>query len=170
MLKNNPDIMEAETALEHLFMEQHYDGHRHEWTPNEVMSRMEELLALHAPLVLAGVKRRGNFDIHGAAEIIDYVVNVTDESVVEHLQFCMAFASHAVMRNDKWEERCHNRYIDMSELKWLVLFAISRTRGTRNAVLRRTRFNDAEEADRILDLCKPALRGVTQLSNASKGE
>ena len=51
MLKNNPDIMEAETALEHLFMEQHYDGYCHEWTPNEVMSRMEELLALHAPLV-----------------------------------------------------------------------------------------------------------------------
>jgi hypothetical protein len=108
MLKNNPDIMEAETALEHLFMEQHYDGHRHEWTPNEVMSRMEELLALHAPLVLAGVKRRGNFDIHGAAEIIDYVVNVTDAAVIEHLQFCMAFASHAVMTNDKWEERCNN--------------------------------------------------------------
>ena len=38
--------------------------HRHEWTPNEVMSRMEELLALHAPSVLASVKRRGNFDLY----------------------------------------------------------------------------------------------------------
>ena len=168
MLKNNPDIMEAETALEHLFMEQHYDGYRHEWTPNEVMSRMEELLALHAPLVRAGVKRRGNFDIHGAATIIDYVVNVPDESVLQQLQFCMAFASHAVMRNDKWEERCHNRYIDMSELKWLVLFAISRTRGTRNAVLRRTRFNDAEEADRILDLCIPAFEELLNFQMQAK--
>ena len=168
MLKNNPDIMEAETALEHLFMEQHYDGHRHEWTPNEVMSRMEELLALHAPLVLAGVKRRGNFDIHGAAEIIDYVVNVTDAVVIEHLQFCMAFASHAVMTNDKWEERCNNRYIDMSELKWLILFAISRTRGTRNAILRRTRFNDAEDADRLLDLCKPALEELLNFQMQAK--
>ena len=58
---------------------------------------MEELLALYAPTVLASVKRRGSFDLYGAAEIIDYTVNVTDEMVVEQLQFCMAFANHAVM-------------------------------------------------------------------------
>ena len=139
--------MAAESALEHLFLEQNYDEHRHEWTPNEVMSRMEELLALYAPTVLASVKRRGSFDLYGAAEIIDYTVNVTDAMVVEQLQFCMAFANHAVMDNDIWQERCYNRYIDLQELKWLVLFAVSRTRGTRNAVLRRTRFNDAAEAD-----------------------
>ena len=167
-LKNNPDIMAAESALEHLFLEQNYDEHRHEWTPNEVMSRMEELLALHAPAVLASVKRRGSFDLHGAAEIIDYVVNVTDAMVVEQLQFCMAFASHAAMTNDKWQERCHNRYIDLSELKWLVLFAVSRTRGTRNAILRRTRFNDAEDADRLYDLCKSALEELLNLQMQAK--
>ena len=64
--------MAAESALDHLYLEQNYDRHRHEWTPNEVMSRMEELLALHAPTVLASVKRRGGFDLHSTAEIIDY--------------------------------------------------------------------------------------------------
>ena len=53
----------AEAALEHQFLEQHYDQHRHEWTPMEVMTRMEELLAMYAPAVLAKVKRTGSFDL-----------------------------------------------------------------------------------------------------------
>ena len=107
-LKSNPDIMAAESALEHLFLEQNYDENRHEWTPNKVMSRMQELLALHAPTVLASVKCRGGFDLHGTAEIIDYTVNLLDEVVVDQLQFCMAFADHPVMDNDIWQEKCFN--------------------------------------------------------------
>ena len=49
-----------------------------------------------------------------------------------------------------------------------MLFAVSRTRGTRNAVLRRTRFNDAAEADELLDSCKSALEELLNLQMQEK--
>ena len=49
-----------------------------------------------------------------------------------------------------------------------MLFAVSRTRGTRNAILRRTRFNDAEEADRLYDSCKSALEELLNLQMQEK--
>ena len=107
-LKSNADIMAAEAALEHQFLEQHYDQHRHEWTPMEVMTRMEELLAMYAPAVLAKVKRTGSFDLLGTAEVIDYCVNCPEELVVDQIKFCIEIAIHPVMDNDFWLERCYN--------------------------------------------------------------
>ena len=50
--------------------------------------------------------------------------------VIDQLQFCIAFASHPVMDNDIWLEKCFNQYVEMEELKWLVLFAVSYTHDT----------------------------------------
>jgi hypothetical protein len=115
-LKSNPDIMAAESALEHLFLEQNYDENRHEWTPNEVMSRMQELLALYAPAVLASVKRRGSFDLHGAAEIIDYTVNLPDELVVDQLSY---FSSAWHLRTTQsWTTTSGRRNASIDTLRW----------------------------------------------------
>ena len=49
-----------------------------------------------------------------------------------------------------------------------MLFAVSRTHGTRNAILRQTRFNNAEEADRLYDSCKSALKELLDLQMQEK--
>ena len=107
-LKSNADIVAAENALQHQFLEQHYDGHRHEWTPMEVMTRMEELLAVYAPAILAKVKRTGSFDLLSTAEIIDYCVNSSEELVVDQVKFCIEISVLPVMNNGFWLEKCYN--------------------------------------------------------------
>ena len=49
-LKRNQLIMQATLAFDHFWLEQHCDHFKHPWTPNEVMSRLEELLAMYASL------------------------------------------------------------------------------------------------------------------------
>ena len=74
------------------------------------MVRMEELLAIHAPSVLAHVKRAGHFDLSATEKILDYTVNVADNEVVQHLNLCTELEEHATMNNDAWDERCYNQH------------------------------------------------------------
>ena len=74
------------------------------------------------------------------------------------------------MDNDTWMEKCFNRYVDMGELQWLILFAVSYTRKTRNAILRRTRFNDAAHADSVLQSCNPVLEEILNFQMQHKEE
>ena len=65
---------------------------------------MEELLAMHAPAVLAHIRRTAAFDLHETAKILDYTVNMAEGDVLAHLQLCKAFSEHAVMENKIWQE------------------------------------------------------------------
>jgi hypothetical protein len=131
-LKQNELIRQATLAFDHFWLQQHCDRFKHPWTPNEVMSRLEELLGMYAPGVLARIRRTGSLDLHVTAEILDYAVNMNEGTVVQHVQLCKSFASHPVMTNHMWQETCFNRFSDKRELQWLIGFIVSHSRNTVN--------------------------------------